>query len=160
MTTHIRLKDVSRKISYKDIISKTKVINNELKIKFKIKKPRIFITGLNPHAGESGYLGNEENKIIKPAIDSLKRSGIDVYGPYPADTIFHKGKCDAIVSMYHDQILPVLKNIEFNDLVNTTLGLPITRTSVDHGTAYDLAGTKKASEKSLLKAINVATKIS
>jgi len=160
MTTHIRLKDVSRKISYKDIISKTKVINNELKIKFKIKKPRIFITGLNPHAGESGYLGNEENKIIKPAIDSLKRSGIDVYGPYPADTIFHKGKCDVIVSMYHDQILPVLKNIEFNDLVNTTLGLPITRTSVDHGTAYDLAGTKKASEKSLLKAINVATKIS
>ena len=127
MTTHIRLKDVSKKISCEDIISKIKVINNELKIKFKIK-PRIFVTGLNPHAGESGYLGDEENKIIKPAIDSLKRSSIDAYGRYPADTIFHKGKCDVIVSMYHDQILPVLKNIEFNDLVNTTLGLPITRT--------------------------------
>ncbi len=159
LTTHVPLKEVSKLITKERIESYVRIINNDLKKKFGIKKPKISICGLNPHAGEDGYIGKEEKEIICPAIKSLKKSGYNVNGPYSADTIFTRNDSDLILAMYHDQALPVIKTIEFGNIVNTTLGLPIIRTSVDHGTAIDIAGTGKADPKSLIAAIKTSIEI-
>ncbi len=131
--------------------------------KFKINQPSILVCGLNPHAGESGHLGREEIDIIEPVLASLKSEGFNLIGPLPADTLFTP-KClasaDAVLAMYHDQGLPVLKSQGFGEAVNITLGLPIVRTSVDHGTALELAGSGKANMSSLLAAYTMAAKMS
>jgi 4-hydroxythreonine-4-phosphate dehydrogenase len=130
---------------------------------FGVRKPRIVVLGLNPHAGESGHLGREELDVIAPVMDSLRRDGLDLVGPLPADTAFlprRQQDADAVVAMYHDQGLPVLKHASFGHAVNVTLGLPLIRTSVDHGTALDLAGTRRADAGSLRAAFDLALQLS
>tara|TARA_Y100000768_G_scaffold63424_1_gene43505 strand:+ start:1505 stop:2485 length:981 start_codon:yes stop_codon:yes gene_type:complete len=159
-TTHIPLNQVSSSISKEKIINIVEIIQYDLKKYFNIKDPKIFICGLNPHAGENGYLGNEEKLIIEPAIKHLKERGFSVEGPASADTIFlNEEKADIFLAMYHDQGLPILKYKGFGNAVNVTLGLPFVRTSVDHGTAYDIAGTGKADARSLISAIEMAIKM-
>ncbi len=158
-TTHLPLKDVPAAITAESLISTLRIIEHDLKIKFGIAAPKIAVCGLNPHAGEGGYLGHEEQDVIEPVIDQLRADGMQVYGPYPADTIFvpkHADEYDAILAMYHDQGLPVLKRASFGNGVNVTLGLPLIRTSVDHGTALDLAGTGRADPGSLFAAVELA----
>ena len=159
LTTHVPLKNVPKLIKIERIKEYVKIISKDLHKKFGIKNPRINICGLNPHSGEDGYIGKEEKEIISPAISSLKKSGYNVFGPYSADTIFTKNNADIILAMYHDQALPVIKTIGFGSIVNTTLGIPIVRTSVDHGTALDIAGTNKADASSLISAIKSAIDI-
>jgi len=159
VTIHVPLKDVSFLISKEQIIKTVKITEKGLRKRFGLKKPKIGVAGLNPHAGEEGMFGNEEIEIIGPAVNDLKKEGIEVSGPFPPDTIFYKavqGEYDAVVCMYHDQGLIPFKMIHFADGVNTTLGLPIIRTSVDHGTAYDIAGTGNADTGSLVAAIKLA----
>ncbi|MCS5558106.1 MAG: 4-hydroxythreonine-4-phosphate dehydrogenase PdxA [Oceanospirillaceae bacterium] len=154
-TTHLPLKDVSAAITPKLLSQTLHLINNELKAKFSISQPTIYVCGLNPHAGEDGHLGREEIDVIIPALDQLRSEGLNLIGPLPADTLFNPtnlDRADSILAMYHDQGLPVLKYAGFGDAVNITLGLPIIRTSVDHGTALDLAGTGQANANSLLQA--------
>ena len=157
-TTHMPLSEVSSAIS-KDLIRETiLILFNDLKGKFGIKNPRILVSGLNPHAGEDGHLGKEEIDVIKPTIDQLNAEGIDLIGPLPADTLFTSDlleSSDAVLTMYHDQGLPVLKFKGFGNAVNITLGLPIIRTSVDHGTALDKAGTSDVNLGSMLQAISI-----
>ena len=161
-TTHVPLEKVSRYIT-KDSLKKTIcIINNDLKEKFGIKKPKILVTGLNPHAGEDGMLGKQDDNIIKPVITEMRRNKILIDGPVPADTAFLKKYVemyDIILTMYHDQGLPVIKFNNFKKTVNVTLGLPITRVSVDHGTALDLVGTGKIDISSFIEAIKVARSI-
>ncbi len=162
ITTHIPLQKVSSAINENAIFSKTKILNVELKKKFKIKNPRIGILGLNPHAGENGKIGNEEFDKIAPAIKKLKSQKINISGPISADTAFtlsNRKKYDAFVAMYHDQALPVLKAISFGSGYNITLGVSIIRTSVDHGVALDIAGKDGLDYGSLQSAINLAQKI-
>ena len=159
LTTHVPLKNVPKLIKIERIKEYVRIISKDLHKKFGIKNPRINICGLNPHSGEDGYIGKEEKEIISPAISSLKKSGYNVFGPYSADTIFTKNNADIILAMYHDQALPVIKTIGFGSIVNTTLGIPIVRTSVDHGTALDIAGTNKADASSLISAIKSAIDI-
>ena len=159
LTTHVPIKNVPKLIKIERIKEYVKIISKDLHKKFGIKNPRINICGLNPHSGEDGYIGKEEKEIISPAISSLKKSGYNVFGPYSADTIFTKNNADIILAMYHDQALPVIKTIGFGSIVNTTLGIPIVRTSVDHGTALDIAGTNKADASSLISAIKAAIDI-
>ena len=159
VTTHLPLRLVPDAITPALIIKVISQLNQSLINQFGIKKPRIKVAGLNPHAGESGYLGREEIEIITPALEILKKEGVDIQGPLPADTLFtqeHLKNCDAFVAMYHDQGLPVLKYAGFNQAVNVTLGLPIIRTSVDHGTALDLAGKNSADSGSMLAAVHMA----
>ncbi len=158
VTTHLPLSKVSTAISFPLVIRVIKQLNQSLINDFGILKPLIKVAGLNPHAGESGYLGREEIEIIEPALIHLQNLGINVQGPFPADTMFVKDEnaCDAYVAMYHDQGLPVLKYAGFNHSVNVTLGLPIIRTSVDHGTALNLAGTNKVDNGSMLVAVKTA----
>jgi 4-hydroxythreonine-4-phosphate dehydrogenase len=159
VTTHLPLRQVADTITSSLIMNVVTQLHEALQRDFGITRPKIFIAGLNPHAGEGGYLGFEELEIITPAIMALKARGVDVSGPMPADTMFTVDNtkiCDAYVAMYHDQGLPVIKYADFGRSVNVTLGLPIIRTSVDHGTALDLAGTGKASAGSLLTAIEMA----
>ena len=142
VTTHLALKDVSAAITREALIETLAILASDLRDRFGIAAPRIFVTGLNPHAGEGGYLGREEIDVISPALEAARASGMDVRGPLPADTLFqpkYLQACDAVLAMYHDQGLPVLKYATFGHGVNVTLGLPIVRTSVDHGTALDLA---------------------
>ena len=157
-TTHMPLSEVSSAIN-KDLIRETiLILFNDLKGKFGIENPRILVSGLNPHAGEDGHLGKEEIDIIKPTIDQLNTEGIDLIGPLPADTLFTSKfleSSDAVLAMYHDQGLPVLKFKGFGNAVNITLGLPIIRTSVDHGTALDKAGTSDIKLGSMLQAISI-----
>ncbi len=159
VTTHLPLKDVSAAIT-KDSISRVVfALYKDLQHKFGIDKPRILVCGLNPHAGEDGHLGMEEIKIIRPTLNALRTHGLDLVGPLPADTLFtpkYLDHADCVLAMYHDQGLPVLKYLGFDNAVNITLGLPIIRTSVDHGTAIDLAGTGKANNGSLVAAIQYA----
>lgn len=158
-TTHLPLSMVSQAITPQLLTKIVTILNHDLKSKFGITHPRIGVCSLNPHAGEQGYLGTEEIEIIEPTLKELKNTGINVLGPYPADTIFTSKQLqsvDAVLAMYHDQGLPTLKYIGFGNAVNTTLGLPIIRTSVDHGTALDLAGTGKSDVGSLLAAIKLA----
>ncbi len=158
-TTHLPLKEVSDAITKDSLRQVISILNQELKDKFSIHNPRILICGLNPHAGEEGHLGREEIDVIIPVINELNAQGFKLRGPLPADTLFNKkylSQADAVLAMYHDQGLPVLKYQGFGRAVNITLGLPIIRTSVDHGTALDLAATGRASTGSLHYAINVA----
>ena len=162
-TTHLPLKDVSVAIDHASLTATLRIVVDDLRTKFGIATPKIAVCGLNPHAGEGGYLGTEERDIITPVIDALLTEGLHVYGPYPADTIFvpaHAEGYDAIVAMYHDQGLPVLKRASFGHGVNVTLGLPFVRTSVDHGTALDLAGTGRADPGSLFAAVELAVELS
>ena len=145
------------------IRDRVKIINNELINKFGVKNPKILVCGLNPHAGEEGILGNEEINIIEPAIQSLKKLGINIDGPVPADTAFiskYVDEYDVIHTMYHDQGLPVIKYDDFSKTTNVTLGLPIIRVSVDHGTATDLVGTGNVDISSFIQALKVARDIS
>ncbi len=159
LTTHIPLKDIPNHITEANLIKTVKIITDTFIYKFKQDNPHIGVCGLNPHAGENGYLGNEELLVINPTINKLRNMGYNISGSYPADTIFlHKNKFDVILAMYHDQGLPVLKYSGFDNGVNITLGLPIVRTSVDHGTAIDIAGTGLASSASLFSAIDLAIK--
>ncbi|HJT51315.1 MAG TPA: 4-hydroxythreonine-4-phosphate dehydrogenase PdxA [Nitrosospira sp.] len=161
-TTHLPLKDVAAAITFDVLEQKLHIIQRDLRARFAISKPRIVVTGLNPHAGESGHLGREEMDIIIPALNKLRGEGMNLIGPLPADTVFHPAKLkeyDCILVMYHDQGLPVLKHASFGSAVNVTLGLPIIRTSVDHGTALELAGTGRADPGSLLAAIEMATSL-
>ena len=143
VTTHLALKDVSAAITHDAVLETLRIVARDLRDKFGLAVPRILVTGLNPHAGEGGYLGREEIDVVEPALAAACADGIAVEGPLPADTLFqprYLDACDAVVAMYHDQGLPVLKFATFGRGVNVTLGLPIVRTSVDHGTALDLAG--------------------
>ncbi len=162
-TTHLPLRAVADAITNDGLLAVLRVLNSGLQQLFAIAAPRIAVCGLNPHAGESGHLGTEEQLIIKPALNSAREFGLDVRGPYPADTVFvprNLEMYDAVLAMYHDQGLPVLKHAGFGAAVNVTLGLPIVRTSVDHGTALDLAGTGRAEAGSLLAAIRLAATLS
>ena len=163
LTTHIPLNKVSESISTKKIIETIKILNENLKRLWKIKNPKICVLGLNPHAGEGGFMGSEEIEIIEPAINALLSEKICVEGPISADTAFIKektSKYDAYLAMFHDQGLPVLKSMGFGDSVNITLGLPFTRISVDHGTAYELAGKNKADPSSFKRAMELAFEFS
>lgn len=159
VTIHIALKSVPAMLSTERIAQTISVTGQALTDRFGFKAPRIAVTGLNPHAGEGGLFGDEEEKVIQPAIHKARNQGFNVAGPFPPDTIFYQaanGHYDAVVCMYHDQGLIPFKLLHFTDGVNTTLGLPIIRTSVDHGTAYDIAGTGKAQPGSLIAAIEMA----
>jgi len=158
VTTHLPLKGVPEAITPERITQVTRILNADLKTFFGIEHPRILVAGLNPHAGEGGHLGREEIEVIEPTLEKLRAEGLELTGPLPADTLFTPHwleNADAALAMYHDQGLPVLKFQGFGRAVNITLGLPIVRTSVDHGTALDLAGTGKADAGSLHTAIRV-----
>lgn len=159
-TTHLPLKDVSAAITEELLTEIITILNHDLKTKFGIKEPRIYVSGLNPHAGEDGHLGREELEVIIPTLEKLRQeSGIKLVGPLPADTMFtpqYLSDASAFLTMYHDQGLPVLKYAGFDQGYNTTLGLPYIRTSVDHGTALNIAGTGKADPSSLFAAIALA----
>jgi 4-hydroxythreonine-4-phosphate dehydrogenase len=158
-TTHLPLREVADAITPELLDEVIHILHADLQSKFGIPRPRILVAGLNPHAGESGHLGREEIDVIEPVLDRLRGEGMDLVGPLPADTLFSRirhAPCDAVLAMYHDQGLPVLKYASFGAGVNITLGLPFIRTSVDHGTALDLAGTGRAEVSSLLTAIGVA----
>jgi 4-hydroxythreonine-4-phosphate dehydrogenase len=157
-STHMPLKDVPGYLTTDGIIAILDVLHRDLRAKFAIDKPRILVCGLNPHAGEQGHLGSEDAAVILPAIEDCRSRGMEVEGPLPADTAFTPivGKSDAILAMYHDQGLPVIKYAGFGTAVNVTLGLPFVRTSVDHGTALDIAGHGTADNGSLIAAIKLA----
>ncbi len=158
-TTHLPLKDVADSITAEILEAKLRIIQRDLIARFNIPNPRIAVAGLNPHAGESGHLGREEIEIIIPVLEKMRQTGMHLTGPVPADTLFNPSQLrqyDCIFAMYHDQGLPVLKHASFGGGVNVTLGLPIIRTSVDHGTALELAGSGLADAGSLLSAIEMA----
>jgi 4-hydroxythreonine-4-phosphate dehydrogenase len=162
LTTHIPLQEVSKNITRDKIFKKIDLVIKSLKNDFAINKPRIAVLGLNPHAGESGLLGSEEQQVIFPAIQELKKKGNLVFGPYPPDGFFGQHayrKFDAVLAMYHDQGLIPFKTLVMESGVNFTAGLPIVRTSPDHGTAYDIAGKNQADESSFLQAIFIACDI-
>lgn len=161
VTTHIPLSKVSSCITKELLNEVITIVHHDLKKYFAINNPRILVCGLNPHAGENGLLGEEEQAIIEPVINEFQQKGYDIKGPLPADTIFLKAKTesDVVIAMYHDQGLPVLKYSGFGEAVNVTLGLPFIRTSVDHGTAFDIAGKGTASPESLIAAIELAIKM-
>lgn len=158
-TTHLPLANVSAAITPETLESVIRILNHDLRQRFAIAEPKILVCGLNPHAGENGHLGHEEIRVIQPVLESLRAEGIHLQGPLAADTLFtpkYMQQADVILAMYHDQGLPVLKYLGFGHAVNITLGLPIVRTSVDHGTALELAGTGQADPGSLLFAIETA----
>ncbi len=162
VTIHEALVDIPRLVTYEQVLKTIRITAEGVSRLTGKTAPKIAVLALNPHCGESGLFGNEETAIIAPAINRARSDGINAEGPLSADTLFHfaqKGAYDGVVAMYHDQGLIPLKMLHFDDGVNITLGLPIIRTSVDHGTAYDLAGSGKASEKSLLAAIRMAAKM-
>jgi 4-hydroxythreonine-4-phosphate dehydrogenase len=158
-TTHLPLAAVPRAITRELLRSVLGILDADLKRRFGIARPRILVSGLNPHAGESGYLGREEIDVITPVIGELRAGGMRLEGPFPADTLFTPrvlAQADAVLAMYHDQGLPVLKHAAFGEAVNVTLGLPVIRTSVDHGTALDRAGTGEVDAGSLRAAVALA----
>lgn len=162
VTTHLPLREVADAITQPLLEATLRILRYDLQRRFAIRNPRILVAGLNPHAGEGGHLGREEIEVMIPVLDKLRAEGFDVSQPLPADTLFATHRlhgCDAVLTMYHDQGLPVLKHASFGTGVNITLGLPVIRTSVDHGTALDLAGTGKAHVGSLLEAIKVAVEM-
>ena len=159
VTTHIPLAYVAKAITFERLQKVTRILHKDLQSKFGIENPKIYACGINPHAGEDGHLGREEIEVMEPAFAELRAEGINVIGPLPADTIFQEKyleDADAILSMYHDQGLPVLKYKGFGSSVNITLGLPFIRTSVDHGTALELAGVGEADPGSMVEAISSA----
>jgi len=162
VTTHLPVVRVSAALTRESLADTLRILDHDLRLRFGMKQPRIAVTGLNPHAGEAGHLGREEIDIITPAIEQARTSGIDAAGPFPADTLFVPDvvrRYDAVLAMFHDQGLPVLKYATFGHGVNVTLGLPFVRTSVDHGTALDLAGTGTASAGSLRAALEMAVEL-
>jgi 4-hydroxythreonine-4-phosphate dehydrogenase len=161
-TTHLPLAQVPKAIKKDELVRTLRVLDRDLKQRFKIKKPRILVAGLNPHSGESGHLGTEDAEVIAPAIQQAISLGIEASGPIPADTLFVPDRlkgADCVLAMYHDQGLPVLKYASFGRGVNVTLGLPFVRTSVDHGTALDIAGSGKADPGSLIEAVKLAIEL-
>jgi len=161
-TTHLPLHSVAAAITRESLERTLRVLRGDLVRRFAIAQPRIIIAGLNPHAGESGHLGREEIDVIVPVLEQLRSEGFDLVGPLPADTLFQQERlkhCDCVLAMYHDQGLPVLKYASFGGGINITLGLPVIRTSVDHGTALELAGTGKAKAESLVAAIELAAEL-
>ncbi|WP_198329957.1 4-hydroxythreonine-4-phosphate dehydrogenase PdxA [Psychrobacter immobilis] len=162
VTTHLPLKDIPAAITSDNVRQTVQIVVDEMKAKFGLTQPRILVCGLNPHAGEGGHLGVEEIEIINPVLQEFIDVGVDISEAMPADTLFtprHLANCDAVIAMYHDQGLPVLKSHGFGDTVNLTLGLPYIRTSVDHGTALDLAGSGGASATSLYQALSMANEM-
>jgi 4-hydroxythreonine-4-phosphate dehydrogenase len=162
VTTHLPLCEVAAAVTAPRLTHIIEVLYLDLVRRFGIETPRILVCGLNPHAGEGGHLGREEIEVIEPVLTALRGRGWDLQGPLPADTVFVPGRlagADAVLAMYHDQGLPVLKHLGFGQAVNITLGLPIIRTSVDHGTALELAGTDRADLGSLRAAIDMAIRI-
>ena len=158
-TTHLPLREVADAITRDGLEQTLRILHRDLREKFGIADPRINVLGLNPHAGEGGHLGREEIDIITPLLEQLRRDGMDLRGPLPADTAFnprHLADCDTVCAMYHDQGLPVIKHAGFGEAVNITLGLPILRTSVDHGTALELAASGRAEHGSLAAALGLA----
>lgn len=158
-TTHLPLKAVSEAITKSDLTQTLDILHDALKRLFKLPQPKIDVLGLNPHAGENGYLGSEEIDTIIPVIKDCQSKGYAVTGPLPADTAFINNTSDCVLAMYHDQALPLIKTHHFNDAVNVTLGLPIIRTSVDHGTALDLAGTPEVNANNICSALEMALKL-
>jgi 4-hydroxythreonine-4-phosphate dehydrogenase len=161
-TTHVALRDVARSITPDALEQTLRILRHDLVERFAIARPRIVVAGLNPHAGEEGHFGREEIEVIVPVLEKLRHEGFDVAGPLPADSLFQPERLrgvDCVLTMYHDQGLPVLKYASFGSGVNVTLGLPIIRTSVDHGTALDLAGTGTADAGSLIEAIGIAAEL-
>jgi 4-hydroxythreonine-4-phosphate dehydrogenase len=159
VTTHLPLRDVPDAITFENVRGSIHITHHELRTRFGIREPVIQVLGLNPHAGEGGHLGTEDALIIQKAIDNCKTDGINALGPVPADTAFTPARlasCDAVIAMYHDQGLPVLKHAGFGRAVNITLGLPFIRTSVDHGTALDIAGKNRADASSIYTAAKMA----
>ena len=159
VTTHLPLKEIPQALSYDLVLKTIQIVNQDLQNKFGIARPLIRVAGLNPHAGESGYLGREEIDVISPAIQAAQKTDINVSGPYPGDTMFDPksvAEVDAFIAMYHDQGLAPFKFVTFGNGVNVTLGLPIIRTSVDHGTALDIAGKGIADSGSMLEALRLA----
>jgi 4-hydroxythreonine-4-phosphate dehydrogenase len=162
VTVHIPLRKVAESLTTEAILSCAMVTDNALRRDFGVKAPRLAIAALNPHAGENGALGTEEATVIRPAIDGLRSAGIEVAGPSPADSLFHREarrRYDAVICMYHDQALIPLKTVDFHNGVNVTLGLPFVRTSPDHGTAFDIAGTGRADARSLVAALGLAAEL-
>ncbi|MBE0434278.1 MAG: 4-hydroxythreonine-4-phosphate dehydrogenase PdxA [Methylomicrobium sp.] len=163
VTTHLPLADVAAAITHNRLRSVLRILAQDLQTRFNLAKPKILVCGLNPHAGENGHLGLEEKEIIEPVLENLREQGLDLIGPLPADTLFtpkYLDTADAVLAMYHDQGLPVLKYKGFGNAVNITLGLPIVRTSVDHGTALDLAGTGSIDTGSIEYALATALAMS
>ncbi len=161
-TTHLPLAEVPRAITRDSLLKVLKTVDADLRARFRIAAPRILVAGLNPHSGESGHLGREEIEVIEPALAAARAAGIDARGPVPADTLFvpqRLREADCALALYHDQGLPVLKYASFGRGVNVTLGLPFVRTSVDHGTALDLAGSGRADASSLVEAIELALEL-
>ena len=162
VTIHVSLRDALADLTTELIVSTARIAVADLKARFGIAAPRLALSGLNPHAGEDGSLGTEDITVVQPAIDILRRDGIDARGPLPADTMFHpaaRQTYDCAICMYHDQALIPIKTIAFEDAVNVTLGLPFIRTSPDHGTAFDIAGTGKANPASLIAALRLASRM-
>jgi 4-hydroxythreonine-4-phosphate dehydrogenase len=162
VTIHLALREAIAQLSSELIVSTGRIVAAELQSRFAIARPRLAISGLNPHAGEDGSLGTEERTIIAPAIETLRREGFDVKGPLPADTMFHEAArktYDCALCMVHDQALIPAKTLAFDDAVNVTLGLPFIRTSPDHGTAFDIAGTGRANPSSLIAALRLAARM-
>ena len=159
LTVHIALRDVARMLNSADIVAKGRLLAEALRDFFGVDNPRIAVCGLNPHAGENGQFGDEDSRIIAPAISALQNDGIDAFGPLSADTLFHaeaRKTYDAVLGMYHDQVLIPIKTLDFDGGVNVTLGLDFIRTSPDHGTALDIAGTGMARPDSMTSAIRLA----
>lgn len=162
VTIHVSLRDALAQLTSALIVSTVRIVAAELTSRFGIARPRIAVSGLNPHAGEDGSLGHEEQTVIAPALKTLRSDGIEAKGPLPADTMFHeaaRNTYDCAVCMYHDQALIPIKTVAFDDAVNVTLGLPFIRTSPDHGTAFDIAGTGKANPASLIAALELASRM-
>jgi 4-hydroxythreonine-4-phosphate dehydrogenase len=160
-STHMPLREVPNYLTRDGIREVLQILDNDLRTRFRLDNPEIVVCGLNPHAGESGYLGSEDDDIIAPVVRELAAKGLKIRGPLPADTAFTSaaGHKDAVLAMYHDQGLPVLKYAGFGHAVNVTLGLPIIRTSVDHGTAFDIAGSGNADAGSAIAAVNLAAEL-
>ena len=162
VTIHLSLRDAIAQLTTDKIVATARIVVADMRARFGLANPRLAISGLNPHAGEDGALGHEDQSIVAPAVATLRADGIDARGPLPADTMFHaaaRATYDCALCMYHDQALIPVKTLAFDDAVNVTLGLPFIRTSPDHGTAFDIAGTGRANPSSLIAAIRLAARM-
>jgi 4-hydroxythreonine-4-phosphate dehydrogenase len=163
VTIHLPLKEVVAKLTTDLVVETGRIVARDLRDRFGIARPRLAVAGLNPHAGEDGALGDEDQTVVRPAVERLKAEGIDARGPLPADSLFHQAartSYDVALAMYHDQALIPIKTLAFDHAVNVTLGLPFVRTSPDHGTAFDIAGTGRADPTSLIAAVELAARLS
>jgi 4-hydroxythreonine-4-phosphate dehydrogenase len=163
VTIHLPLRDVVANLTGGLVVETGRIVAHDLRERFGIARPRLAVAGLNPHAGEDGTLGDEDLTLVRPAVEQLKAEGIDARGPLPADSLFHqaaRATYDAALAMYHDQALIPIKTLAFHHAVNVTLGLPFVRTSPDHGTAFDIAGSGRADPASLIAALRLAARLS